>query len=59
MINFRFKKVHLDEMPKADPSFYKRFHLAWVNFQENELEARLQTIGSPAKNKRPRVREAF
>lgn len=49
----------MDEMPKADPSFYKRFHLAWVNFQENELEARLQTIGSPAKNKRPRVREAF
>ncbi len=53
MINFQFKKAQFEEMPKADPSFYKRFHLAWVNFQENELEARLQTLPTRQKTKSP------
>jgi hypothetical protein len=59
MINFHFKKVTFGELPKADPSFYKRFHMAWINFQENELETRLQTVEAGPKKRKPHFREAF
>jgi len=59
MINYHFKKVNFGDLPKSDPSFYKRFHMAWINFQENELEARLQTVAIGAKKRKPQIREAF
>lgn len=59
MINFQFKKLSFEDFPKSDPSFYKRFHMAWINFQENELEAKLQTMAGGAKKRKPRIREAF
>lgn len=58
MMEYHFKKVSFGELPKSDPSFYKRFNTAWINYRENELEARLQTLGAPRKRK-PQVREAF
>lgn len=58
MINLQLKKGVDMNLPKADPSFYRRFHMAWINFQENELESRLQTVNRP-KNRKPRLREAF
>lgn len=39
MINFRFTKSTWPKHQQSDPSFYKRFNRAWVNFQENEVEA--------------------
>lgn len=50
MINFRFTKSSRPKHHQSDPSFYKRFNRAWVNFQENEVEARLRLIVAEPKS---------
>lgn len=60
MINFHFKKPSWPVLPKSDPSFYKTFHLAWINFQENELESRIQTVVAGARKAgKPHASRAF
>ncbi|HMJ67537.1 MAG TPA: hypothetical protein VK508_01510 [Cyclobacteriaceae bacterium] len=44
MINFRFTKSTWAKHQQSNPSFYQRFNRAWINFQENEVEARLRLI---------------